>query len=161
MTRRTRLKPLLQLDKIVGMAMLVIATTVFSYYTLWTIFMVGLETPCTTADTDLRTAIRRRRPPAPESLPSSCMGYQNSCNIDPAGLGCRWLVSRHGHDQEQQEEGSQGKSCCGEEVEMKSLPVHINEIFVTGAKGTLRRTSRSAEGSRRCTPCSGTTLRPR
>lgn len=30
----------LQLDKIVGMAMLVVATTVFSYYTLWTLFMV-------------------------------------------------------------------------------------------------------------------------
>jgi len=35
------LKPLLQLDKAIGMAMLVVATTVFSYYTLWTLFMVG------------------------------------------------------------------------------------------------------------------------
>lgn len=29
-----------QLDKIIGMAMLIVATTVFSYYTLWTLFMV-------------------------------------------------------------------------------------------------------------------------
>ncbi|KAK5941318.1 Dolichol phosphate-mannose biosynthesis regulatory protein [Knufia obscura] len=27
------------LDKAVGMAMLIVATTVFSYYTLWTLFM--------------------------------------------------------------------------------------------------------------------------
>lgn len=36
----TELTRHLQLDKIVGMAMLVVATTVFSYYTLWTLFMV-------------------------------------------------------------------------------------------------------------------------
>lgn len=29
------------MDKIVGMAMLVVATTVFSYYTVWTLFMVS------------------------------------------------------------------------------------------------------------------------
>ena len=30
-----------QLDKIVGMAMLIVATTVFLYYTVWTLLMVG------------------------------------------------------------------------------------------------------------------------
>ena len=32
--------PLLQFDKLVGMAMLAVATTVFLYYTFWTLFMV-------------------------------------------------------------------------------------------------------------------------
>lgn len=29
-----------QLDKLVGLAMLIVATTVFSYYTIWTLLMV-------------------------------------------------------------------------------------------------------------------------
>lgn len=39
-TRHTNL-PCLQLDKLVGMAMLTAATTIFLYYTLWTLLMVG------------------------------------------------------------------------------------------------------------------------
>lgn len=30
-----------QLDKLLGLAMLVLASTVFLYYTVWTLFMVG------------------------------------------------------------------------------------------------------------------------
>ena len=32
---------LLQLDKLVGLAMLIVATAVFLYYTIWTLLMVG------------------------------------------------------------------------------------------------------------------------
>jgi hypothetical protein len=33
--------PFPQLDKLLGMAMLIVASTVFLYYTIWTLFMVG------------------------------------------------------------------------------------------------------------------------
>lgn len=32
---------MLQLDRLVGLSMLVAATTIFVYYTVWTLFMVG------------------------------------------------------------------------------------------------------------------------
>ena len=32
-----------QLDKLLGMAMLIVASTVFLYYTIWTLFMVGFS----------------------------------------------------------------------------------------------------------------------
>jgi len=34
-----------QLDRLVGLAMLIVATTVFGYYTTWTLLMVCRDSP--------------------------------------------------------------------------------------------------------------------
>jgi hypothetical protein len=44
MSQRARLlTDCLQLDKLVGLGMLVAASVVFLYYTIWTLIMVGYE----------------------------------------------------------------------------------------------------------------------
>ena len=43
--RRSTADHLLQLDKLVGLAMLVAASVVFLYYTIWTLAMVQLPYP--------------------------------------------------------------------------------------------------------------------
>jgi len=108
-----------QLDKIVGMAMLIAATTIFTYYTIWTLLMVCafrlyefyvcLHYP---------SALCRRGPPSAESLPSSRLGHPHPRHSHSTGLNCGGLILGHGHDQKQQEEGGKGASGCGEEVEI-------------------------------------------
>lgn len=44
--------PFPQLDKLLGMAMLIVASTVFLYYTIWTLFMVGSRFSRSSPSTD-------------------------------------------------------------------------------------------------------------
>jgi Dolichol phosphate-mannose biosynthesis regulatory protein (DPM2) len=46
------LPPFPQLDKLLGMAMLIVASTVFLYYTIWTLFMVGSRFSRSSLSTD-------------------------------------------------------------------------------------------------------------
>jgi hypothetical protein len=41
-----------QLDKLLGMAMLIVASTVFLYYTIWTLFMVSSRVSQSSRSTD-------------------------------------------------------------------------------------------------------------
>jgi len=92
-----------QLDRLIGLAMLIVATTVFLYYTIWTLLMVWLPSLCsslarwTNNDT---IAIRRPRPPSTRLLPASRLGDPHTCDFDTTGLGCCRVVFECGDDTE-------------------------------------------------------------
>jgi hypothetical protein len=121
---RAELTPPFQLDKIVGMAMLVLAASVFLYYTAWTLLMVlepsifcsclldplrrsstatvPMPFPCGLY-TSFRTltfpiALRRRNPPFTNSLPTARLGHPHPRHPHPPRFNGRRLVSVYGHD---------------------------------------------------------------
>lgn len=108
---------LVQLDKLVGLAMLGAATAVFLYYTVWTLLMVRqipdghLSLPVT----EVCTAIRRFGSPTSTDLPPTSLGHSHTCHLDPPWVGRRRLVSQHCHDSEQPKESRQGQGCREEE----------------------------------------------
>ena len=52
----------LQLDRLVGLAMLIIASTVFAYYTVWTLLMVCTAlTPLTGTEASAKRGNQARR----------------------------------------------------------------------------------------------------
>jgi hypothetical protein len=102
-----------QLDRLVGLSMLIAATSIFVYYTVWTLFMVcahPLKTSVTISRAPILTvsAIRRRRPFPPQPLPATRLGHPHPCHPHHSRLHrCRQLPLRR-HDQEQSQEGPQG-----------------------------------------------------
>lgn len=110
-----------QLDRFVGLAMLILASTVFAYYTVWTLLMVcptpsmkrrqksslarneergTAETTAnsrTTANTSQK-ALRRRLPLYPKPIPSPCLGHPHPRHSSAARRRGRWklLERRHG-----------------------------------------------------------------
>lgn len=120
-----------QLDKLVGVAMLLAASVVFLYYTFWTLFMVLYITPITllpnsqtqlSLTTAFPPALRRRRPPPPELLPAPRVGHPHPRHPRPARVRRGGLVPQRRHDQEQQEEGGQGQGCRGQEEGVNERP---------------------------------------
>ena len=105
-----------QLDKLVGFGMLVTASVVFLYYTIWTLLMVRRHVLC---DLDRMltpyVAICRRRPSSPERIPPSSLGHSNSRHPHPPGLSCCRFIPGHGYDSEQQKESSQSEGSWEEE----------------------------------------------
>lgn len=100
--------------------MLVAATAIFVYYTVWTLFMVrtlcALQWECkqllaeakSASRANLRAALRRRGPRPALALPPPRLGHPHPCDPDrPLHHCCRQLpVCRY--DTEQPQEGSQG-----------------------------------------------------
>lgn len=88
-----------QLDRLVGLAMLVTATVVFSYYTAWTLLMVlrrGMHMGC-----DMLTkfpAFRRSGTPSTKPIPASGLGDSNTSPSHPSGLGSCWELPGRGND---------------------------------------------------------------
>lgn len=101
------------------MAMLVAATTIFLYYTLWTLLMVRYLT-CSSVDlvTDPAAAIRGRRSSSSKPLPSTRLGHSNPSHPHSSRVGSGRNILGHGDDQEQQKEGCKSPSGCSEEDEM-------------------------------------------
>lgn len=103
--------------------MLLAATAIFLYYTAWTLLMVRSILFCFSrtyyihsSNTVLVTALCGQYPSSPGPLPSSRVGHPYPRDLDVAWVRRGWHLHRHCHDQQQQEEGSQGKgSCCEEE----------------------------------------------
>jgi hypothetical protein len=107
-----------QLDRLVGLAMLIIASTVFAYYTVWTLLMVRTVLPplslslnknrpdSTTnqgnpnqahqANTpSSKTALRRRLSPHPIPLPAPRLGHPHPGHPpSPRRRGGRKLLER-------------------------------------------------------------------
>lgn len=98
--------------------MLVAASVVFLYYSIWTLLMVRLLPALLhilTQKDDLsdpphaKTALRRLGSPPPELLPPACLGHPHTRHPYPPWMRrCRIFLERC-HDQEQQEEGRKGK----------------------------------------------------
>lgn len=92
-----------QLDKLVGLGMLVAASVVFLYYTVWTLLMVRKHFNASRQDetlTQQTVALRRLEPPPSEHLPTSSLGYPNPCYPHPPWLSCRRFIPERGHDPE-------------------------------------------------------------
>ncbi|KAH8166152.1 hypothetical protein CIB48_g2084 [Xylaria polymorpha] len=81
------------LGTLVGLAMLVAATVVFLYYSIWTLAMVRTydsplspslpRTPGATNQSP--SALRRPRPSAPQLLPAARVGHPHTRDPDPTG----------------------------------------------------------------------------
>src|SRR3954465_15173024 len=98
--------------------MLVAASVVFLYYSIWTLLMVrttsAISRLCQML-TSQSTALRRLRSPSTEHLPSSSVGYPHPSYPYSLSLRGGRLVSQRGYDSKQQEESSQGKGSWKEE----------------------------------------------
>ena len=90
--------------------MLVAATAVFVYYTIWTLLMVH----CTPSSASYRhcltllTAFRRRLPSLTITLPSSSLGHPDTSHSHPSRWSGRGKLLIRRDDQKQQEEGIEG-----------------------------------------------------
>jgi hypothetical protein len=109
----------LQLDKLVGLAMLVAASVVFLYYSIWTLLMVrvanGRNTVLRVMLTLAHAALRRLGPSTAKLLPPARLGCPYTCHPRPAGLCRCGYLPEHCHDPKQQEEGCQGQGGREEE----------------------------------------------
>ncbi|KAM3068786.1 Dolichol phosphate-mannose biosynthesis regulatory protein [Clarireedia jacksonii] len=105
------------LDQLVGLAMLVAASVVFLYYTIWTLLMVrtGLTSSASNHEANiLDLAICRLGSCPTEPVPSTSLGNQNSRYPHTIGLCCCGIVFERGNDSKQQEAGCEGQSCYEE-----------------------------------------------
>lgn len=102
---------LCQLGPLVGASMLIVATTVFLYYTIWTLLMVHYLSSPVSMLLRLLTfgspALRRLVAPLSIALPPSCLGHPSPCHSHPGRRCCGWLFPVPHHDQEQPPKGSQ------------------------------------------------------
>lgn len=105
-----------QLDRLVGLAMLVVATTVFLYYTTWTLLMVRPTKHLTTICAfllyitlllphkrvliPLPSALRRSRSPPPRLLSAPRLGHPHTSHSHPSRIGSRRELFERGHDTE-------------------------------------------------------------
>jgi hypothetical protein len=91
--------------------MLVAATVVFLYYTIWTLIMVSESIHCSVFCllTTSISAFRRRWSSTPKLLSSTSLGYSNPRHPHPLGFGCCWFVLERCNDQKQSKEGGKGK----------------------------------------------------
>jgi len=98
--------------------MLIVATTVFLYYTIWTLLMVHcLSSPRSTLLHLLISSLSALCGLVASlsiALPSSCLGNSSSCHPDPGWRRCCWLFPIPHHDQEQPSKGPQGSESKGE-----------------------------------------------
>lgn len=90
--------------------MLVVATAVFVYYTVWTLLMVRYLARIQSAVSHTHLAIRRRLTSITISLPSSGLGHQDPRHLDPSWRSSRGELLIASDDQEQQEEGVEGEA---------------------------------------------------
>jgi hypothetical protein len=108
----------LQLDQLVGLAMLVAASVVFLYYTIWTLLMVRIRLLPSASEheaNDSNLAICRLGSCPTEPIPSASLGNQNSRYSHTIGFCCGGIVFKCGYDSKQQEAGREGQSCYEEE----------------------------------------------
>lgn len=93
-----------QLDRLVGLAMLIVATTVFLYYTTWTLLMVillhFLPPKFIPFTNNLLIALRRPRPPLTLLLSPTRLGHPHPRHPHPPRLRRRRQFLKRGHDQE-------------------------------------------------------------
>jgi hypothetical protein len=66
----------------------------------------------------MRPALRRRRTQPTRTISSTSLGHQNTSHPHTTRVYDRRVFPLDGHDQKQQEEGSEGKSSGGEEDEI-------------------------------------------
>ena len=87
--------------------MLVVASTVFLYYTIWTLFLVLLPNKSfllsrlNTSELtmhDSYAALRGRVPPSAIALSTSRLGHSNSCHTPFTGWRGSGKLSERGHD---------------------------------------------------------------
>jgi hypothetical protein len=107
-----------QLDQLVGLAMLVAASVVFLYYTIWTLLMVRIVFFSSASNheaNDMDLAICRLGSCPTESIPSASLGNQDSRYSHTVGFCCGGIVFKCGYDSKQQEAGCEGQSRHEEE----------------------------------------------
>lgn len=97
--------------------MLIVATAVFVYYTVWTLLMVS-QFPALSHVHILISgaALRRRWPPTALALPTPRMGHPHPCYPHPHGHRSRRIFPVFRHDSKQQEEGIEGEAGAEGEV---------------------------------------------
>lgn len=127
--------------------MLLVASVVFLYYTIWTLFIVCSSRPCPTIHhpplprntplTNSVTAIRRRRPPTPRSFSSPRLGDPYPRDSHPRGYRCGRQLPERCHDQEWEEEGGEGEGEGGgtrEEEELSTTLLLVGEEIIWGKR---------------------------
>ena len=97
--------------------MLVAASVVFLYYSIWTLLMVcRIPSPVLLPETYAHCpALRRLGPSSPERLPSARLGYPYSRHPYPLGLSRCGIFLERCHDSKQQEESSKSEGGRKEE----------------------------------------------
>lgn len=104
----------MQLDRLVGLAMLILASTVFLYYTIWTLIMVGLPDPMNLegATILMRSPALRRRGQRIRAftLPTTSMGHPNPSHSTSTRRSSRWQFPGHSDDTEQPKESSESSA---------------------------------------------------
>jgi len=97
--------------------MLVFASAVFAYYTVWTLLMVcKAPSQSTTLSADMiRLALRRRTSLPPDPLPSPRLGHSHSGDSYTSGQCGGGQLLEHSHGAEQPKES--GKGCEGAAAE--------------------------------------------
>lgn len=135
-----QLTPPPKLDKLVGLAMLVAATVVFLYYSVWTLLMVRYPSASPSPPPSALTAVFlplpalcRLGPPPPKLLPPTRLGNPHPRHPHPRRFRRRRVVPQRRHDPQQQEEGRQGQGGGQEEVNGDCV------VLYTGREGRERR----------------------
>jgi hypothetical protein len=87
--------------------MLILASTVFAYYTVWTLLMVNgtlLSSKETSRQLTLTTALRRRLALHPNPLPTPRLGHSHPCDppIARRRRGWKFLERSNGAEQSQE-----------------------------------------------------------
>lgn len=108
-----------QIAQLAGLSMLLLATAVFVYYTMWTLFMVRLHAKIIISgflrfSTDFcAVAIRGRNTlPAP-TVPRARVGDPRTCDPVADGVCGGRDVLEHGDDQERAKEAGKDGGSCG------------------------------------------------
>ena len=95
--------------------MLIVATTVFLYYTVWTLLMVTTIYVIFGSVQLTQPALRRPWPPLTRLVSSSSLGDPHTCHPDTARFCYCWILLERGDDQKQSQEDSQGEDSWKEE----------------------------------------------
>lgn len=118
-----------QLDRLIGLAMLIIASTVFLYYTIWTLLIV-----CHILQSHILfllifcTAVRRRLASRPIPFPTARLGNPNTRHIVTGRRCGGWELLERRDDTEQSQEGCQSRT---EKVE---IDLSFGDMMRTGRR---------------------------
>lgn len=93
--------------------MLIIASTVFLYYTVWTLLMVNLTCIRTSDSCFFLTydpALRRRFASRPKPLSPARLGHSDPSHPPASRRRGGWQLPQYCHDSKQPQEGTEGEA---------------------------------------------------
>src|SRR6266480_2140573 len=113
--------------------MLIVATAVFVYYTIWTLLMVRLLIVLLGIEKRFlisHTALCRRRSSPTFPLPATRMGNPYPSHPHPHGHSRRRVIPLVCHDSKQQKEGIEGETATKSQIRLR--------VDIAGRRGAER-----------------------